>query len=143
MSRLPVVLIDNPDQPSMTKQADFYAKLGHPVELCVGPEKEEGCPLLRGDSCPLVENADGVIFELNLDVPKNRRLLSKYIRYFDDLDIPVKVVVTAEQKRRWSKLLRLVEVWTSPVTVPMLDGFSSEVEHGWDQVSRPRPTSAN
>lgn len=141
MGKAPVILIDNPDQSSMQKEADFYRKLGHPVELCDGPEKEGGCPMLRGDPCPLVENADGVIFQLDLDLPHHRRLLSKYIMYFDGVGVPVRVVVTTAQKERWAKLLKLVEVWTTPVTVGKLDGFASETEYGWDQAPKPRPSS--
>lgn len=141
MEKLPVILIDNPDQLSMQGEADFYRKLGHPVEVCVGPEKEGGCPLLRGEPCTLVEDADGVIFQLDLDVPQNRRLLSKYVTYFGRIGVPIRVVVKEEQKERWAKLLGLVQVWTSPVTVGKLDGFSSEVEYGWEQAPRPRPKS--
>lgn len=141
MEKTPVILIDNPDQKSMEREADFYRKLGHPVELCIGPGKELGCPLIRGEQCALVENADGVIFQLDLDVAENRRVLSKYITYFDELGVPIRVVVTPEQKLRWAKLLSLVEVWTTPVTVGKLDGFSSEVEYGWEQTTKPRPSS--
>ena len=133
MGRPPVILIDNPDPGSMEEEADFYRKLGHPTEVCAGPQKQGGCPLLEGRSCPLVEDAEGVIFHLDLDLPENRRLLSKYITYFDDLGVPVRVVVTPEQKQRWAKLLSLVEVWTAPVNISKLDGFSSEVEFGWER----------
>lgn len=141
MAKPPVILLDNPDLKTTEKQADFYRKLGHEVELCIGPEREGGCPLLIGAACPLVENADGVVFQLDLDLPDHRRLLSKYIKYFDNVGVPVRVVVTPEQKERWAKLLKLVEVWTTPVTVGKLDGFSAEVEHGWEQAPKPRPTS--
>ena len=141
MPKPPVILLDNPDWREMEDQADFYRNLGHEVELCIGPRKEGGCPLLTGAACPLVENAEGVIFQLDLDLPEHRRLLSKYIRYFDNVGVPVRVVVTPEQKERWANLLKLVEVWTTPVTVSKLDGFSSEVEYGWEQAPRPRPTS--
>ena len=142
MARPPVILIDNPDQGSMERQADFYRKLGHSIDLCIGPEKEGGCPLFEGESCPLVEDADGVIFQLDIDVPRNRSLLAKYITYFDNLGVPVRVVVSPEQKQRWAKLLSLVEVWTTPVTVGKLDGFASEVEYGWEQTPKPRPSSS-
>lgn len=141
MTSLPVILIDSPDETSLEEEAKFYRDLGHPVEMCMGPEsREDGCPLLTGRPCPLVENADGVIFQLNLDVPENRQVLAKYISYFDDLGVPVRVVVTEEQKQRWAKLLNLVEVWTTPVTVDKLDGFSAEVESGWERAPKPAST---
>jgi hypothetical protein len=143
MDKVPVILIDNPNQNGLEKEAQFFRDLGHDVEMCLGPEKEGGCPLLRGEPCPLVEEADGVIFQLDLDQAGNRRLLSKYIRYYGRLGVPVKVVATPEQEKRWAKLLSLTEVWKVPVTVSKLDGFSSETEYGWEQAPKPRPTTAS
>ncbi|MGH9197748.1 MAG: hypothetical protein ACRD1T_18645 [Acidimicrobiia bacterium] len=143
MDKAPVILIASPDHVSMDREADFYRRLGHPVEECLGPDsKEGGCPLLIGEACPLVEEADGVIFQLDLDVAENRRVLAKYINYFGKLGVPVRVMVRPQQKERWAKLLQLVEVWTAPVTVDKLDGFSSEVTYGWDEAPKPHPASA-
>lgn len=141
MRTMPLILEVNPERHSMKADLEFLGKLGHPVVGCCGPGEEGGCPLLRGESCPKIEDADGVIFRLNLDSPEHRRLLSYYIRYFDALEVPIRAVVTPEQKAKYSKLLSMVEVWTHPVSGGMLDGFSAEVESGWAQAPHPRPSS--
>jgi hypothetical protein len=142
MRELPVILDVNPDSVAIDQERDFLEKIGHPILACRGPDADQvGCPILRGERCALLEQADGVIFQLDLDDPRHRRLLVKYIEYFDQLEVPVRVVVTPEQKQRYAKLLRLVEVWTPPVNVGKLDGFSSEVDYGWEQAPKPRPAS--
>lgn len=132
----PAILDVNPDGRALAREEDFLLKLGLPVQSCCGPDREGGCPLLRGESCPKIEGADGVIFQLDLDQPRHRRLLAKYVRYFDDQEVPIRVVVTPDQKVRWAKLLRLVEVWSPPVGVSKLDGFAAEVEYGWERVPK-------
>jgi hypothetical protein len=84
-----------------------------------------GCPILRGDHCPRLEQADGVLFQLDLDREDHRAILARYIEL---LDVPIRVVCTADQKVRYSELLEPVEVVTPPVGPAALDGFASEVE---------------
>jgi hypothetical protein len=137
-----VILDVNPDGRALAREEDFLRKLDLPVETCYGPDREGGCPLLRGEACRKIEIADGVIFQLDLDQPRHRRLLAKYARYFEDQGVPIRAVVTSDQKARWANLLRLVDVWTPPIGVSKLDGFASEVEYGWERAPKElRPAS--
>lgn len=141
-TRTPKILDVNPDHRARRREVAFYENLEFPVEACCGPDTEGGCPLLRGEPCPKIETADGVIFQLDLDKADHRRLLAHYVQFFEGQGVPIRVVVTPEQKQKWAKLLSLVEVWTQPVSVSKLDGFASEVEYGWERAPKLVPGSS-
>lgn len=123
--RSPVVLDVNPDPDALDWEQDFLGRLDIPVTRCCGPDAIGGCPLLRGERCTKIEGADGVIFQLDLDRTDHRQILAKYVRL---LDVPIRVVVSPEQKKRWARLLDHVEVFVPPVGPAKLDGFAAEVE---------------
>lgn len=129
--RPPLILDVNPNPEALAWQRGLLKDMSIPVVGCCGPELSGGCPLLRGEHCPKVDAADGVIFQLDLDRPEHRRILVKYMVELDAREAPLRVVVTEEQKRRWPKLLERVEVFTPPVGVAKLDAFAAEVVGGW------------
>ena len=102
-------------------------RLGHPVEVCNGPESGLLCPLLGGTGCPKFDEAHGIVFELDLDRPQHRAIVQRY-RELGRPDMPIRVVVRREQQQRYAALLRDVEVWDHEPTVADLDGFAAEVE---------------
>lgn len=120
-----VILDVNPDSYELDWEQDFLSRIETLVVSCCGPDTQGGCPLLRGEPCAKIEVADGVLFQLDLDRAEHRRLLAKYVRL---LDVPIRVVVTQEQKQRWAHLLELVEVFTPPIGPAKLDAFAAEVE---------------
>lgn len=120
------VLFDIPtgDKPV---DSDFLVRLGHPVEVCHGPGGEHTCPLAEGKSCPLAENAHGIVFELDLDRPEHRDILDKYKRGLRE-DVPIRVAVRPGQEREYAELLKGVRVWTHTPVAGDLDAFAAEVE---------------
>ncbi|HEX4819646.1 MAG TPA: hypothetical protein VFV00_05525 [Acidimicrobiales bacterium] len=107
-------------------EVSFLTKVGHPVVLCHGPGEHSLCPLLAGQGCVKFDEAHGIVFELDLDRPQHRAIVEKY----RDLaaDMPIGVVVQAEQVERYVGLLADLEVWTRRPTAADLDGFAAEVE---------------
>lgn len=122
--RAPVVLDVNPDPEALDWEEEWLTRSGLPVMACCGPGAENGCPIIANGRCKKIEQADGVIFQLDLDQAANRRILTKYIR---QLYVPIRVVVTKEQQKRWAHLLQFVEVFNPPVGPAKLDAFAAEV----------------
>jgi hypothetical protein len=102
-------------------------RLGHPVDVCNGPDAGVLCPILGGTGCPKFDEAHGIVFELDLDRPQHRAIVRRY-RELGRPDLPIRVVVRRDQQEQYAELLRDVEVWDHEPTVADLDGFASEVE---------------
>jgi hypothetical protein len=120
-----IILVDIPE--GSTIDVDFLEELGHGVIVCHGPAERTLCPMLSEGSCPLADAAHGIIFELDLDRPQHRAILSKYRERLPD-DVPIRVVTTPEQAHEHASLLASVQVWTHDPTTGDLDGFASLVE---------------
>ena len=121
-----VVLLDVlPDEGAFDHR--ILERLGHPVVSCGGPALATLCPLLGGQGCEKFEQAHGIVFELDVDRPQHRAIVQRYRRLARD-DLPIRVVVSAEQQRRYADLLADVQVWGHRPTVAELDGFAAEVE---------------
>ncbi|MGB7860167.1 MAG: hypothetical protein WBM90_06690 [Acidimicrobiia bacterium] len=106
---------------------DFLVRLGHPVKVCHGPGGKRQCPLVAGKGCPLVENAHGVVFELDLDRPEHQEILTEYMSELRD-DMPIRVAVRPGQEKEYAGLLKGVRVWTHTPVAGDLDAFAAEVE---------------
>jgi hypothetical protein len=122
-----VVLVDVSPGDTEVFDAEFLERAGHPVLVCHGPEVATLCPLLGGTGCPKYESAHGIVFELDLDRPQHRAIVERY-RALGRPDLPIRVVVRADQAERHAELLANVEVWTHEPNVADLDGFACEVE---------------
>ncbi|HVN49831.1 MAG TPA: hypothetical protein VMT43_00280 [Acidimicrobiales bacterium] len=105
----------------------FLSRNGLAVTTCGGPEGSGTCPLVAGHGCQRFEEANGIIFELDLDLPEHRAILQRY-RELADEAMPIRVVVSPEQADRYRSELADVEVWTHEPTVAELDGFAARVE---------------
>jgi hypothetical protein len=104
----------------------FLERLDHPVMVCHGPDWGHACPLLK-DGCDMVDSAHGVIFQLDLDRPQHRTILTKYQEVLDD-EVPIVAVVPTGQEITYRDLLAGVQVWTDRPTIVQLDGFAAQVE---------------
>lgn len=122
-----VILIDV--TPGAGEQFDrsFLERAGHEVLVCHGPEPGHLCPILEGTGCEMVDDAHGIVFALDLDRPQHRAILKRY-REATPEDVPIRVVVGAGQKARYTDLLADYEVWEHEPTVADLDGFAAEVD---------------
>lgn len=123
--RKPVILDVNPDPDALEWEDDWLARQNVDVVRCQGPHGSEACPLLLGLPCGKIMKADGVLFQLNLAIPDHRKILRTYA---DNLDIPVRAVVSADDRETYADLLADVEIVTAPMGPAGLDGFASEVE---------------
>jgi hypothetical protein len=121
--RTPIILDVNPDPDAVDWDEDFLDRLDLPVVHCYGPQAGQ-CPLLVGLPCGKIDHADGILFQLDLDILDHRRILE---RYADTLDVPIRAVATKEQQERYADLLHRVEVFTPPVGPATLDAFAAEV----------------
>jgi hypothetical protein len=122
-----VVLLDVP--PGVDGEFDRAAleRIGHPVRVCHGPPPGTVCPLLDERRCPLFSEAHGIVFKLDLRRDHHRAILRRY-QELARLDVPIRVVVSPADAKRYADLLRDVEVWTHEPTVADLDGFAARVE---------------
>lgn len=125
MSQQGMILVDIPG--GQTTDTAFLEGLGHPVEVCHGPEPKTVCPILSGEGCPLAENAHGIVFLLDLDRPQHRAILRKYKEALPD-DVPIRVRVSADQAEEHRELLGGLQLWTENPAIGDLDGFAAEVE---------------
>lgn len=125
-SREGMILVDVTAGDGGRFETTFLEKIGHPVLVCHGPEGGV-CPLVAGDGCPKFEDAHGIVFELDLERPEHRAIIRRY-RQLAGTDLPIGVLVQADQAARYADLLANVNVWTRQPTVSDLDGFAAEVE---------------
>ena len=108
-------------------ESALLEKLGHPVLVCHGPATGELCPIVEDGSCALVESAHGIVFQLDLDKPNHRVILSRYRKHITE-DTPLRVVVRPGQDRQYADLLADCQVWTHEPTAGDLDGLAAQVE---------------
>ncbi len=120
------ILIDVSATGDVGYARDFLAKLDHPTLVCHGPG-DGICPILRGESCELLDSARGVVYELDLDIPQHREILARYQELLDT-DVPVRVVIKPGQEKTYADLLAGVRVWSEEPSIGELDGFAAEVE---------------
>src|SRR5450631_360362 len=95
---------------------EMLQRLGHVVQVCHGPEHATLCPLLAGKGCDEFTQAHGVIFELDLDRPQHRAILRRY-RELARADVPIRVVTSEQQARRYARELEGIEVVAHDSTV--------------------------
>jgi hypothetical protein len=122
-----VILLDIAEGATARFDEDLLQRFGHPVIVCHGPDPGTGCPLLRGEGCEKFDEAHGIAFELDLDRPQHRAILRRY-RDLARPEVPIRVLVAAEQAEEYAEFLEPFEVWTHDPNVADLDGFAAEVE---------------
>lgn len=105
---------------------NLLEKMGHPVEVCHGPDWGHVCAIVTGD-CPMVDAAHGIVFRLDLDRPVHRTILNRYKESVAD-DVPLVVVVAPGQEAEYADILADVQVWVGEPTVAELDGFAAQTE---------------
>ena len=124
MAEKSLILVDIPE--GGTAEVSFLEGEGHQAVICHGPG-ETTCPMLTGQGCVLAESAHGILFHLDLDLSQHRSILERYKQVLRE-DVPIRVVTTGDQARRWAPLLAGVQVWTHEPRAGDLDGFVALVE---------------
>jgi hypothetical protein len=121
-----VILLDVPEGGGSFEHT-ILERLGHPVVVCNGPDVAKLCPLLGGAGCDRFEHARGIVFELDLDRPQHRAILTRY-QELADPDVPIRIVVKPGQRERYEGTLDGAQLWDHEPTVADLDGFAAQVE---------------
>ena len=104
----------------------FLEAAGHPVLMCHGPDHGTVCPILK-DGCSMVDDAHGVVFQLDLDRPQHRAILRRYKEVIAD-DVPLWVSVQPGQDTEYAELLANTRVVVGEPGSADLDAFAALVE---------------
>jgi hypothetical protein len=120
------ILIDVTQSGDVSFDRSLLSRFGHPVMVCHGPEAAE-CPLLTQGHCELVDQAHGIMFELDLDRPEHRTILKRYQEVLDE-DVPIRAVIKPGQEEKYAELLGRVQVWAKPPDAAQLDAFAAGVD---------------
>jgi hypothetical protein len=117
------------DLPPGTEPVDgqFLEQMGHRVMVCNGPKPGTLCPILSGEGCALAENAHGIVFELDLDRPQHRAILTRYKESLK-ADVPIRVMVLPGQAAKYPELLTGLKVMTHVPVAGDLDSLAAEVD---------------
>ena len=105
---------------------NLLEQMGHPVQVCHGPDWGHVCSIVTG-TCPMVDDAHGIVFRLDLDRPVHRVILKRYQESVAD-DVPLAVVVAPGQEEEYADILTGVQVWVGEPTIAELDGFAAQTE---------------
>lgn len=127
------ILIDISDGAAADFDRDLLERMGHPVVVCHGPPHASLCPILGKTGCPKVDEAHGIIFELDLDRPQHRAILKRYREVVAE-DVPIAAVVRPGQDTEYADILHGISVYTRALTSGELDGFAAEVE-AYDRIA--------
>jgi hypothetical protein len=83
------VVIEGTDQAVVAAQCAELEAAGLTVSICGGPDALPGrvCPLVGGKSCPMVDAADVVVHDLDLDKAEHRAVLRTLRRVHSDTPV--------------------------------------------------------
>jgi hypothetical protein len=85
------LLVESPEPGLDIANFDAFRCAGFEVSVCGGPVADaHECPAVRGDSCPLVSDADVVLFDLDSDPPRRSEVLASLRTTRPDLPIVVR-----------------------------------------------------
>ncbi|HEX9644348.1 MAG TPA: hypothetical protein VGC11_10160 [Acidimicrobiia bacterium] len=104
---------------------EFLERNGHPVLVCHGPESTT-CPILEG-RCDKLDQAHGVVFQLDLDRPEHRAVLRRYQQVVAP-DVPLWAAVRPGQDVAYQELLAGVHVVVGEPGAADLDALAALVE---------------
>lgn len=95
------VVIENRDDGAAAAQAAALESAGFVTSRCTGPDHDErNCPVLSGDPCDLIEAADVVLHDLDLDHPVDREILAGLQRERPGLPIVIETATTVARQDR-------------------------------------------
>jgi hypothetical protein len=128
--RPPWRLLVESSQPGLDiSDFDAFRCAGFEVTVCGGPVSDaRECPVVRGESCPLMSEADVVLFDLDSDPPRRSEVLAAMRATRPDLQFVVRsadpaaeaargcptIRPTASVNGQVSALHKAVLQWTSP-----------------------------
>jgi hypothetical protein len=101
-SRPPWHLLVESHEPGMEiSNFDAFRCAGFEVTVCQGPGEEASeCPIVRGEPCPLLADADVVFFDLDDESPQRSEVLAAMRADRPDLPIVVRSSATSSSAAR-------------------------------------------
>jgi hypothetical protein len=133
----PRVLVEAADGAEGFARVRLLESHGYDAMWCPGPTPghSEECPLVTGDGCPLVDEADVVVTSLDLKGSEAREVLSTMARTRPE--VPVVVETSRAAAEAWADLLQGHGVVMAPTTtVGLLDAVSTAMERRADDIRR-------
>lgn len=92
------LLIETFDDAAMISDFTAFRDAGFQITLCEGPIDDPGeCPAVRGAVCPLLAEADVVLFDLDADRPRRSEVLAAVRVSRPDLPIVVRSAAPASE----------------------------------------------
>ena len=71
------LLVESPDPVMALSHFDAYRRAGFDVTVCEGPADDAAeCPVVRGEPCPLMTEAEVVLFDLDSDPSRRGDVLA-------------------------------------------------------------------
>jgi hypothetical protein len=84
------LLVESPDSGLAISNFDAFRDAGFEVTVCEGPAVDaRECPVVRGEPCPLMADADVVLFDLDSDPRTRSQVLAAMRANRPDLPIVV------------------------------------------------------
>lgn len=96
------VLVECPPAGSPTVAAEVIRRAGYLVRVCEGPDRRHPCPMVRGEGCPLVDEADVVVNLMNSDTFRRQEVLGAVTARRHPPAVVAEVAEPALQRRRLS-----------------------------------------
>jgi hypothetical protein len=98
--RRPRLLIETPREEWATADVGLFEAAEFEVQVCPGPDRHE-CPLLEYRSCSLLDEADVMLYDLDLDDEVDRTVLARIRASYPQL--PVVAELTTEEQREHAR----------------------------------------
>jgi len=90
------LLVESPDPVDAISDFDAFRNTGFEVMVCEGPSVDaHECPVVRGEPCPLMAEADVVLFDLDSDPLTRSQVLAAMRATRPDLPIVVRSASSA------------------------------------------------
>lgn len=103
--------------------------------VCTGPTPDGGaCPLLAGEACPVLVDADAVVYDLDLDGEGDRAILQALLR--EHAGLPVITERTRDEVRRHADVLEHCSVVMPYSPAVTADAVLAALQPGGDEPSR-------
>lgn len=110
----PRVIIESRRTAAANALADVLVEAGLDPQICSGPNGSAGCPIFDGAPCALVEGADAVVYDLDLDRVDDRLVLRYLVIDHDGL--PIITERSTQESRAHCDVLRQCTV-VVPISV--------------------------
>lgn len=101
----PRVVIESRRPAAAAALAGALTESGIDPVVCAGPDESgHGCPLLADEPCALIEGADAVVYDLDLEQPADREVLRSLV--VEHGGLPIVTERSTEEARQYRSSLQ-------------------------------------